>query len=199
MDIFLNVDVLKEGCSLINQMKFFNYLIIYIILISLSCESYRIKPLTDKQDYYDNHSQLILNYRVYPSHYSRHEQNSLKRSIKKLKFKEIKEINITPSKGLYLEVNINYLGPTGTGIGIFSVITFGIIPTYLSEHDTYCFRFKCYNGTKLLHEKEYILSMKQFNWIFVAFAGFTNCYREEKIIYRMVTDFFNEIDFSNIK
>ncbi len=172
-------------------------IVIIAAFIFLSCESYNIRPLVVHQDVKNNISKIIVNYKfdfIYLQ--SKNLKNPIVNSLKKLKFKEINEINQFSNNNYNLEIKIRYIGPFGTGIGIISVVSLGLIPTYLSEHDKYEIKFILYKGKNKLQEKEYILRMKQFNWIFVAPGGVGNNCRRNKIIDLIVQDFFHLSKFN---
>lgn len=168
---------------------------IIITIFLLSCESYNVRPsLSINNETGNDFSKIVLNYKFdFEFLQSRNLKNPIIKSLKKIKFKEIIEIDQLSSGNSKLEIKIKYLGPFGTGIEVISAITLGIIPTYFSELDLYGIKLVLYNYKRKVMEKEYILRMKQFNWIFVAPAAIGNSCRRQKIIDSIIKDFFSYV------
>ncbi len=166
-------------------------LMIISFSIFLSCESYTIRSFVEKQKADIDFSHIVLNYKFdFADLQSKNLKKPIISSLKQMNFKDINEINQLSHDNYNFEIQVKYLGPLGTSIAVLSIVTLGIVPTYLSEHDMYGIRLVLYKGLKPLYDKEYVLRMKQFNWIFVAPAGIGNKCRREKIIDVIVDDFF---------
>jgi hypothetical protein len=83
--------------------------------------------------------------------------------------------------------------PLGLGIEAISIISFGFIPTYVSEHDWININIKLYNNSKLIREKDYIITSKRFNWIFVTPGVIANYFKKDQIIELLLKDFFSNL------
>lgn len=185
------------------------YSIIYIssiliisVMLYVNCATYRVVPEISDNIYNDkilfNDNNYKLTYKLNPSSYTKCEQKLLRKIVGRLSFKEVNEVDKYQLKGFFLSVDLNFLGYQGAGIEIFTAITLGVIPTYLKEQDEFKFKYKLFNDNKLIHQKEYVLRVKQFNWIFVAPAGFGNSCREQKAIDLMTRDFFSGVDLKKL-
>jgi hypothetical protein len=174
-------------------------LIILLTIYAIGCQSYNIRPtIVATNDLYNTISvESTLHYKINASYYAGFEKELLIQSIQRLPFATIREeTDDLPSSPL-LVIVVDYISPRNGGIVYISALTLGIIPT--CGKSEFRFQYKLLFNNNTIHEKEYIMQRKTFNWIFAAPGAFGNRGREQKTIDQMTRDFFNEIDFSNLE
>lgn len=179
-----------------------NNVLVLIILLTISaigCESYNIRPSIVTINDFSNQSSKVstLHYKINASYYAGFEKELLIQSMQKLPFATIREeTDYMPSSPL-LVIGVDYISPRGAGVEYISALTLGIIPTL--GRSEFRFTYKLLFNNNIIHEKEYIMQRKTFNWIFAAPGAFGNRGREQKTINQMTRDFFNEIDSSKLE